>query len=252
MKTKRTLLLLGCTLAAFALFGCATIAPAKQGPPSLQLLVVTTADWVSSEARLQRYERQAADSAWVAQGEPLAAMVGRNGLAWGTGRHPETAAAAGPKKREGDGKAPAGIFALGPSFGEAEGSALPWLRLSYEQMTDQHRCVDDVNSPFYNRLVDERVVAKGWQSDEEMRRKDGLYRLGLVVHHNLDPVVPGGGSCIFLHIWQGPGQGTSGCTALDASAVEEVLGWLRPDAQPLLVQLPREEYDRLRGPWGLP
>jgi hypothetical protein len=32
----------------------------------------------------------------------------------------------------------------------------------------------------------------------------------------------------------------------------EVLAWLKPDAVPILVQLPRAEYERLRGAWMLP
>jgi hypothetical protein len=49
---------------------------------------------------------------------------------------------------------------------------------------------------------------------------------------------PGRGSCIFLHVWDGPGRPTAGCTAMDAAAMREVLAWLDPAARPALVQLP--------------
>jgi len=62
----------------------------------------------------------------------------------------------------------------------------------------------------------------------------------------------GGGSCIFLHIWPGPSGNTSGCTAFDSRDMNELLAWLDPNALPVLVQLPRSSYERLRSSWGLP
>ena len=49
-------------------------------------------------------------------GEAIPAVVGRNGLAWGRGVRTDLPAGE-PQKREGDGRAPAGIFKLGPAFG---------------------------------------------------------------------------------------------------------------------------------------
>jgi L,D-peptidoglycan transpeptidase YkuD (ErfK/YbiS/YcfS/YnhG family) len=97
-----------------------------------------------------------------------------------------------------------------------------------------------------------------------MRRGDGLYRIGVVVAHNGpgvdDGLVPGasgaaasgGGSCIFLHVWNGPGSTTSGCTAMPDAALQEILAWLDASAEPVLVQLPRPEFGRLRAAWALP
>ncbi len=59
------------------------------------------------------------------------------------------------------------------------------------------------------------------------------------------------GSCIFLHIWEGPGKGTAGCTAMGSLSMEEVLRWLDGEKRPVLVQLPRAEFERLRGILGL-
>jgi L,D-peptidoglycan transpeptidase YkuD (ErfK/YbiS/YcfS/YnhG family) len=85
-----------------------------------------------------------------------------------------------------------------------------------------------------------------------MLREDGLYRLGAVIEHNADPVLPGAGSCIFLHRRRGPASPTEGCTALSAEDLERVLRWLESDAQPVLIQLPDEEYEKRRAPWSLP
>ena len=55
-----------------------------------------------------------------------------------------------------------------------------------------------------------------------------------------------------LHIWQGPGVGTEGCTAMRETDIEVLLRWLDPAEEPLLVQLPAGEYAKVRGKWRLP
>lgn len=219
---------------------------------STQLIVVTTSDWNAVDGRLQRYERATRRDAWRALGEPVAIVVGKTGLAWGIGVTPtdKIRGASDPVKKEGDGKAPAGVFALGTAFGFAPqpvaGSKLPYLSL-----TSSVECVDDTKSKFYNRVVDRSTVAPDWNSSEHMRNVD-LYRWGIVVDHNDQPAVPGGGSCIFLHIWRGAGQGTVGCTAMPQLELESLLAWLDPARKPLLVQLPASAYGRLIDRWKLP
>jgi D-alanyl-D-alanine dipeptidase len=85
-----------------------------------------------------------------------------------------------------------------------------------------------------------------------MLRSDDVYRWGILVDHNANPPTPGGGSCIFLHIWYGPGQGTSGCTAMPRKQLEALLAWLDPARNPMLVQFPSTEYKKQRKHWHLP
>jgi D-alanyl-D-alanine dipeptidase len=101
-------------------------------------------------------------------------------------------------------------------------------------------------------LLAARGSAIDWHSAEDMHRRDSLYSLGVVVEHNANGREVGGGSCIFLHIWPGPDGSTVGCTAFRSDVMREMLAWLDPDALPILVQLPRSAYDRLRGTWALP
>jgi L,D-peptidoglycan transpeptidase YkuD (ErfK/YbiS/YcfS/YnhG family) len=79
-----------------------------------------------------------------------------------------------------------------------------------------------------------------------------LLLLGVVVDHNAGKPLSGGGSCIFLHIWSSAGQGTTGCTVMEAQNIEILLRWLNSAAQPVLVQLPESEYLQFRGSWKLP
>jgi hypothetical protein len=80
-----------------------------------------------------------------------------------------------------------------------------------------------------------------------MRRADEQYRWGLLVEHNYGTrTKPGGGSCIFLHIWLGAGQGTAGCTAMESARLQEIISWLKPAARPMLLQLPETERQRVK------
>ena len=84
-----------------------------------------------------------------------------------------------------------------------------------------------------------------------MLRPDNLYQWGVVVEHNWQPS-PGAGSCIFLHVWRGPGQGTTGCTAIPKDKIERIVRWLDRRRKPLLVQLPAQTYTRMKYQWKLP
>ena len=222
---------------------------------STQMLVVTTADWDAVPGTLQRYERTNAHKKWKKVGVPIAAVVGKKGLGWGAGLAQQSdfsvRDAADPVKHEGDSKAPAGLFRLSTAFGYAAEEQAGW-KMPYVSLTPTVECVDDVRSKYYNRVIDRATVSPDWNSSEHMLYSNGQYRWGLVVDHNADPVVPGAGSCIFMHIWLGTGEGTVGCTAMAQENLESVLGWLDPAKKPVLLQLPRAQYKRIKRRWKLP
>ena len=240
------------------LFGTGVHAAAQTSAPdsqswrdARQLVLVVTDGWDATTGTLQRFELR--DGRWQAVAAAAPISVGRNGAAWGLGLHP--AQAQGPQKQEGDGRAPAGVFTLGEAFGYAAkaGTAMP-----YRAMQATSYCIDVPDSPLYNRIIDTRTegeaAAKG--STEPMRldlhnQGDERYREGLVIGHN-PKATPRAGSCIFAHLWRTPGEPTAGCTAMAATTMDEVLAWLRPDARPVFVLLPRAEYTRLTREWQLP
>lgn len=229
---------------------------------SKQLIVVATPSWDAIDGRLQRFERASQPGLWRPVGDPIPIVVGKSGLGWGIGLaatdDPDVRAAQDPIKKEGDGKSPAGVFALGTAFGYAA-QPLPGLKFPYLTLTASVECVDDVRSKYYNRVVDRTTVAPDWNSSEHMRDTGESYRWGIVVDHNgmvegdkKTAPAPGGGSCIFLHIWYSAGRGTAGCTAMSQANLETLLLWLDPRRTPLLVQLPEPVYGRLRSRWKLP
>jgi len=241
------------------LLGCKQRSPefAPAPPPPLpaactQMLLVTTKDWYAVPGVMRRFTRTNAASAWTQVDAAVPVVVGRKGLGWGRGVITPTNFP-GPVKKEGDGKSPAGIFRLSSAFGLAEPDEMVNVKMPYQQLTGTIECVDDVKSTNYNAIVDRAKTAQpDWNSSEKMRAIGDPYRLGVVVDHNTDPREPGGGSCVFLHIWSGPRTGTAGCTAMASGQMANLLFWLDPAAQPVLVQLPESEYKRLQKDWGLP
>jgi zinc D-Ala-D-Ala dipeptidase len=238
-------------------------APSDPIPPpspiptgSRQLLLGLTDGFDSLSVELALYER-AAEGAWARVGEPFPAVLGGRGAGWGRGLHGAGAPAdqPGPIKREGDGKSPAGVFALGPAFGYAA-RAVAAARLPYQALGKTWECVDDPASAHYNRVLDAASVERDWSSSETMRRRDELYRWVVEVGHNgggnRGAAEAGAGSCIFLHVWRDAASGTAGCTAMAQGRLEALLARLDPAADPLYVLLPREAHAALREPWGLP
>jgi L,D-peptidoglycan transpeptidase YkuD (ErfK/YbiS/YcfS/YnhG family) len=218
---------------------------------SRQLILVTTGGWDAVDGELRLYERDSIDDQWKAAGEKIPIVVGRNGMAWGSGLH-GGAVGEGPMKREGDGRSPAGVFSLGSAFGYAPPEQTGDLKLPYVQAVATLECVDDPQSALYNRIIDRAGVENpDWRSSERMRRDDDQYRWGVVVDHNAK-CASGRGSCVFLHIWEGPGKGTAGCTAMNSSSMEDLLRRLDAKKRPILVQLPQVELGRWRKACGLP
>lgn len=240
-------------LAVLLATACGTLAAEHDNPgwaDARQLVLVTTADWNANGGKLQTFAMT--DQGWQAVGDATPVTIGRAGSAWGVGLHPVQA---GLEKREGDGRAPAGVFRVGSGFGYAVSAqtALPYVAMNGTQY-----CVDVSGSPIYNQIVDARDVgtAAVAQSTEPMRRDihvngDQRYKLGFVIEHNADGR-SGAGSCIFAHLWKAPGEPTAGCTAMDEPAMLRLYSWLRPELHPVFVLLPRGEYQRLKTAWNLP
>lgn len=231
----------------------ATFAADVVPPTSRQLVVVTVPTWDSDNGVLRKFQRDGMDGRWTEMDGPTAVTIGRAGAAWGRGLHP--AQPSGPQKKEGDGRAPAGVFPIGEAFGYGERVA---TGLTYAPMQPTQYCIDVADSPLYNRIVDTRAVGEAAiaGSTEPMRRDvhvngDARYKLGFIIQHNPDNVA-GGGSCIFAHLWKAEGEATAGCTAMAEPAMRGLLSWLQEDKRPVFVLLPEAEYARWQVAWRLP
>ncbi|MFT7860747.1 MAG: L,D-transpeptidase family protein [Sulfurimonas sp.] len=191
-----------------------------------EILLVVADDFNSSKAKLSAYEA----------GKKVFGSVdvnlGKNGLGWGIGFKELRHKSDEPIKKEGDKKAPAGIFHLGTAFGYQKNFE---LNIPYLYADEKLLCVDDSESKYYNRFVN---FSKGINSFEHMKREDEQYKYGLLVKHN-----PGQkkqrGSCIFLHIEKEPNHPTAGCTSMKEKDLLKILHWLDKEKHPILIQVPK-------------
>ena len=135
-----------------------------------------------------------------------------------------TGAVAAAKKREGDGASPLGVWPMRrvlyrPDRGPPPATGLPTQALK----ADDGWC-DAPDDDAYNQPVKLPYPA----SAETLWREDGLYDLIVVLGHNDDPVVPGLGSAIFLHLAREDFSPTHGCVALARKDLLEVLALASP------------------------
>lgn len=191
-----------------------------------QILLVVADNFTTSKASLSAYE----GDKLVFKG--IDVNLGKNGLGWGLGFQEISHKSDEPIKMEGDKKAPAGIFELGFAFGYAQTLN---LKLPYIHADQNLLCVDDIDSPYYNRFV---TFNKDLKSFEHMKREDGQYKYGLVVIHN-NAQIKKRGSCIFLHVQKAENAPTVGCTSMKEKDILKILKWLDRDKDPILIQVPK-------------
>jgi L,D-peptidoglycan transpeptidase YkuD (ErfK/YbiS/YcfS/YnhG family) len=178
-------------------------------------LVTVTAPPRATAATLSLWARSG--SCWRRVAGPWQARLGRSGLS--------------AHKHEGDGATPVGTFRFGPTvYGIAPN---PGVRLRYHRLACGDWWDEDPASPTYNTF---RHVACGVEprfhgDSEALWRISPQYRYFAVVRYNADPVVPGRGSAIFLHVAVGA---TAGCVSLPERQLVRLLRWLRPSARPLI------------------
>lgn len=229
----------------------ASAAPVAGGPkklPAKQLMVVITDNWNALQGTIYVFNKE--HGKWVLQFSN-AVVVGSKGLGLGMGAEP-VAIDGAPVKKEGDLKAPAGIFSIGTAFGYADYQDAKWLNNRYVKATDTLICVDDMRSASYNTLLNKDTAKGDYKSWEDIHRKDDFYKWGLFINHNADKPVAGGGSCIFMHIWDNDHVGTEGCTAMQEADMVRILHWIDSKKHPLLVQVPKAEYAKLSAQFELP
>jgi L,D-peptidoglycan transpeptidase YkuD (ErfK/YbiS/YcfS/YnhG family) len=115
------------------------------------------------------------------------------------------------KKIEGDKKTPIGTFKIGHLYYRKERVNLPKLNLKCMQIKSHMGWCDDVNAPKkYNKLIN---ITDGVHH-EKLFRKDYKYDLLIPIKYNSNKIIPGKGSCIFLHLTK-KYIPTAGCIALN-------------------------------------
>lgn len=232
---------------------CATRAGASEtAEDAKQIIVCLAPNTSSSEGTLQLFHRDDKGQ-WVPDSKTWPVLFGMDGLAWGRGISPPQP---GPQKVEGDHKNPMGLFKIGPIYGYA--SALPagskgW---PYHQVTDRDAWIDkpELADLGFNHLYTLPAGAPlpPWWDKEHMHLGDHAYTWLVLIEHNYDDPDPHAGTAIYFHIRRGEHYRTAGCTTMEIDRLEQLVKWLDPAADPLVVELTRADYARFWKDWALP
>lgn len=126
-------------------------------------------------------------------------------------------------KREGDGATP--ITAMKLLYGFRRGDRPDRLQtpLSIRRIRNDMLWCDQPENANYNRLV----RAPFRQSHEEMKRKDGLYDICLVLDWNITSRARNRGSAIFFHLIKPGYEPTAGCVAVSPRDMRRLLPFMR-------------------------
>jgi L,D-peptidoglycan transpeptidase YkuD (ErfK/YbiS/YcfS/YnhG family) len=237
---------------ALGLFLLGSNAHADGVPPDCtQLIVAVAPTWDSMRGQMQLFERTSAGSKWTKVGRSFPVLFGKQGAAWGSGLAGQSET--GLRKREHDGRAPAGVFRIGKIY--TYDAHLPsGADYPFHQVTTADAWVDDPSSPDYNRFVtiDNPAEPPPWFEKQKMRHNDFAYRWLVEIRHNSDPPVTGQGSAIFFHIRRGVSRPTAGCTTMAEGELVNLIRWLRAPRHPCYALLPRKEYENFVKSWNLP
>lgn len=157
---------------------------------------------------------------------PAGLIYAKGTLSWPGGAARAACGKAGVSttKREGDHASPAGAFPLLRAFYRPDRLAPPKTALPLAALTANDGWCDAPIDANYNRFITLPYPA----SHEELWRADGLYDVIVVIGYNIDPVVPGKGSAIFLHCAAPDFAGTEGCIAVARDVLVPLLGLLGP------------------------
>ena len=239
-------------LCYIALIASTFAAPFQLSVKTTQAVVGITDGWNNSHVSLGLYQK--INGRWIVQGEFWKGRLGSKGCAWGLGVSPIMGKTL---KKEGDGRAPAGIFPIGSAYGYAK--AIKKQRtLKYFQVTHRDLWVEDVQSDLYNRHIKlTHDPSSTWEKKQQMRQNDYAHALKLYIAHNHatehQAAKKGYGSAIFFHIWRSNGaKATSGCTTMESAKLSVRISKIDLKKNPVYILLPRTEYLKYRAPWKLP
>jgi len=123
------------------------------------------------------------------------------------------------KRREGDGITPVGLFPLRQVFFRSDRIEGPETILPISALTQWDGWSDDPDDPYYNQ----QISLPSKDRHEVLWRGDHVYDLIAVVGYNDQPIIPGAGSAIFLHIAKPDFSPTEGCVAFSLPDLAGIL-----------------------------
>ena len=127
------------------------------------------------------------------------------------------------QKKEGDGCTPTGDFSLGKIY--FRNDRIKNLKSKKKLIPIRKGMLwsDDPKCNNYNKLSYKKIG-----SFEKLYRKDNIYNIFVVINFNINPVIKGRGSAIFLHLKKKNYLPTKGCIALKEENLIELVEKITP------------------------
>ncbi len=155
----------------------------------------------------------------LCHGRAYRCAIGRGGIA--------------AEKREGDGVTPVGTYPLRRVYYRADRLRPPRTGLDVTALAPADGWSDAPDDLLYNTFVQHPHA----HSAERLWRDDRLYDLIVVIGYNDDPVTPGKGSAIFMHVAKPDYAPTEGCVALSEPDLIAVLSECGGDSRIVIREL---------------
>ena len=177
--------------------------------------IITVVSNGGSYGELVMWEKDGSDN-WI-EVDRVAARLGQNGMKYES------------EVYEMDKCTPTGIYTVTEAFGinGNPGSGVP-----YRELDGSEYWVDDVDSEYYNTMQFGEPNGR-WASAEKLTDFGGYYNYALVIDYNRWPVISGKSSAIFLHCDMG--IYTYGCVAIPQNNLVNLLTWLNPSNNPVII-----------------
>ena len=121
-------------------------------------------------------------------------------------------------KTEGDGCTPVGTFKLNKIMYRPDKINNFKSNIETEIIEKRDGWCDDINSELYNQ----KIIFPYELSAENLYRDDDLYDLICIIDYNLNPIIKGKGSAIFLHVASSDYSPTHGCVAIKKDELIEI------------------------------
>jgi len=140
------------------------------------------------------------------------------------------------EKREGDGHSPDGLYSMGECFGVNEAPCD--VPAGYTVVTEDDYWDCDSSSDTYNLHVKGSEKSAEWLDAgnyEHLIEYKICYAYAAMINYNVDPVVPGRGSAIFLHCTDPDDTSSAGCISIPEERMKEALGYITENSYILIL-----------------
>lgn len=135
------------------------------------------------------------------------------------------------QKTEGDLSTPEGYHPIPFVFGTKNIKT----KMKFENVTKDHVWVCNPQSDKYNQLLIDNTgeYAKDTINEIILNSKiAALNQYAIVVGYNMNPIIKGKGSAIFMHVERSHNHRTAGCISMPKETIIKVIQWLDPNKHP--------------------